>query len=202
MISSEDTPKRPRVLLVYYTYTQQSKLVAEAMAEALRARGCEVSLAPLGFTDKRWSERFARHPLRHAWLEVFSMLPAQLRGATGEIEIPHAARQGDYDLVCIGGPTWFFRQSVSIRSFLRSDEAARLLDGTRFITLVVLPPLLEAEPEVRAQGGGQARRRVGRWHALHVRRRPDPVVPVAGQLPRRRGDGWSTGDWKLLPKRC
>jgi hypothetical protein len=88
MTSSEDTAKRPRVLLVYYTYTQQSKLVAEAMAEALRGRGCGVSLALIGFTDKRWSERFSRRPLRHAWLDVFGMLPAQLRGATGEIEIP------------------------------------------------------------------------------------------------------------------
>ena len=137
MTSSEDTAKRPRVLLVYYTYTQQSKLVAEAMADALRARGCEVSLALIGFTDKRWSERFSRRPLRHAWLDVFGMLPAQLRGATGEIEIPPEAREGDYDLVCIGGPTWFFRQSIPIRTFLRSDDAAQLLDGTRFGAFVV-----------------------------------------------------------------
>jgi menaquinone-dependent protoporphyrinogen IX oxidase len=137
MTSSQTETNRLRVLIVYYTYTQQSKLVAEAMAEALRARGCEVRQASIGFTDKRWGDRFTRLPLRHAILDIVGMLPAQLRGATGEIEIPEEARQGDYDLVVIGSPTWFFRQSVPIRSFLKSDEAKRVLDGTRFAAFVV-----------------------------------------------------------------
>jgi menaquinone-dependent protoporphyrinogen IX oxidase len=134
---SEDAPSKPRVLIVYYTYTQQSRLVAEAIADVLGDRGCEVRQASIGFTDKRWSERFTRLPLKHALLDVLGMLPAQLRGATGEIEIPAEAREGDYDLVCIGSPTWFFRQSVPIRSYLESEEAARLLDGKRFSAFVV-----------------------------------------------------------------
>jgi menaquinone-dependent protoporphyrinogen IX oxidase len=137
MTSSEAGTAKPRVLLVYYTYTQQSKLIADAMAEALRERGCEVRQASIGFTDKRWAERFTRLPLEHAILDILGMLPAQIRGATGEIEIPEEARDGDYDLVCIGSPTWFFRQSVPIRSFLKSDEAARLLEGKRFAAFVV-----------------------------------------------------------------
>lgn len=137
MSATETGATRPRVLIVYYTYTQQSRLVAEAMGEALQARGCEVRQASLGFTDKRWSERFTRLPLKHAILDIIGMLPAQLRGATGEIEIPEDARDGNYDLVCIGSPTWFFRQSVPIRSYLQSDEAKRVLDGTRFSTFVV-----------------------------------------------------------------
>jgi len=133
----QETLRKPRVLFVYFTYTQQTKLVAKAMADVLRERGCEVSQAGIEFTDKRWAERFSRFPLRHAWLDVLGMMPAQLRGATGEIEIPDDAREGDYDLVCIGSPTWFFRQSVPIRSFLKSDAAKRLLDGKRFTAFVV-----------------------------------------------------------------
>jgi hypothetical protein len=34
--SSEASATKPRVLFVYYTYTQQSLRVAEAMAEVLR----------------------------------------------------------------------------------------------------------------------------------------------------------------------
>jgi menaquinone-dependent protoporphyrinogen IX oxidase len=128
---------KPRVLLVYYTYTQQSLKVAEAMADVLRERGCVVHQAGIELTDSRYAERFTRFPLRHAYLDIVGMLPAQLRGATGEIRIPDEARDGDYDLICIGSPTWWLKTSVPIRSFLKSDTAGRLLDGKRFAAFVV-----------------------------------------------------------------
>jgi menaquinone-dependent protoporphyrinogen IX oxidase len=126
-----------RVLFVYFTYTQQSLKVAEAMADVLRAQGCDVRLARVELTDSRWSERFTRFPLRHAWLDVLGMMPAQLRGATGEISIPADARDGDYDLVVIGSPTWWIKTSVPIRSYLASDAAGRVLRDTRFAAFVV-----------------------------------------------------------------
>jgi len=132
-----DVTTGPRVLVVYYTYTQQSLRVAETMADVLRERGCDVRLAGIEFTDKRYAERFSRFPLRHAFLDIFGMLPAQLRGATGEIRVPDEAREGDYDLICIGSPTWWLKTSVPIRSFLKSDSAGRLLDGKRFTAFVV-----------------------------------------------------------------
>jgi menaquinone-dependent protoporphyrinogen IX oxidase len=135
--ASMDPIRRPRVLFVYYTYTQQSLRVVEAMADALRQRGCEVRQAGIEFTDRRWAERFSRLPLRHAVLDILGMLPAQLRGATGEIRIPDEAREGDYDLICVGSPTWFFRPSVPIRSFLKSESARRILNGKRFAAFVV-----------------------------------------------------------------
>jgi flavodoxin len=127
----------PDVLLVYFTYTQQTRRVADVMADTLRGRGCDVRQAVIEFTDDRWAERFTRFPLRHAWLDVLGMLPAQLRGATGDIEIPAEAREGDYDLICVGSPTWFFRPSIPIRSFMKSDEAGRILNGKRFTAFVV-----------------------------------------------------------------
>jgi menaquinone-dependent protoporphyrinogen IX oxidase len=131
------TETTPRVLLVYYTYTQQSLKVAELIAEVLRQRGCDVRLAGIEFTDSRYTERFSRFPLRHAYLDIFGMLPAQLRGATGEIRIPEEAREGEYDLICIGSPTWWLKTSVPVRSFLKSDTAGRLLNGKRFAAFVV-----------------------------------------------------------------
>src|SRR3954470_854550 len=94
--------QKPRGLLVYYSYTQQSRKVAEAMAEELREHGCDVDQAAIEFTDQRFAERFTRFPLRHAYLDIFGMLPAQLRGATGEIRLPVQGTEGEYDLVCIG----------------------------------------------------------------------------------------------------
>jgi menaquinone-dependent protoporphyrinogen IX oxidase len=124
-----------RVLIVFFTYTQQSRRVAETLAEALRARGCAVELAPIEFTDKRWAERFTHFPLQHAYMDILGMLPAQMRGATGEIKLPGEV-QGEYDLIVIGSPTWFFRTSVPVRSFLKSADGARLLKGKPFAIYV------------------------------------------------------------------
>jgi menaquinone-dependent protoporphyrinogen IX oxidase len=127
----------PRVLFVYFTYTRQSLKVAEAMAAVLRERGWGASLARVELTDSRWSERFARFPLRHALFDILGMMPAQVRGATGEIRIPEQAKDGDYDLVVIGSPTWWLRTSVPIRSYLKSEAAGRILKNTRFAAFVV-----------------------------------------------------------------
>jgi menaquinone-dependent protoporphyrinogen IX oxidase len=137
MSSTDSGASRPRVLLVYFTYTQQSVKVAEAMAVVFRNRGCEVQMADIEFTDSRYAERFTRFPLRHAYLDIFGMMPAQVRGVTGEIRIPEAASDGDYELVCIGSPTWWLKTSVPIRSYLKSDAAGRVLNGTRFAAFVV-----------------------------------------------------------------
>jgi menaquinone-dependent protoporphyrinogen IX oxidase len=137
MASSDATATGPRVLVVYFTYTQQSLRVAEAMADVLRDRGCDVRLAAIGLTDSRYAERFSRFPLRHAVFDILGMMPAQLRGATGEIRIPEEARDGDYELVVIGSPTWWIKTSVPIRSYLKSDAAGRILNNTRFAAYVV-----------------------------------------------------------------
>jgi hypothetical protein len=57
------------------------------MAGMLRERGCDVQLARIEFTDPRYAERFARFPLRHAYLDIFGMVLPQLRGVTGQIRI-------------------------------------------------------------------------------------------------------------------
>src|SRR3954451_4086386 len=131
------TQTAPRVLLVYYTHTEQSMKVAELIAEVLRQRGCDVRVAAIEFIDSRYTERFSRFPLRHPYVDIFGMLPAQLRGAIGEIRIPEEAREGEYDLICIGSPTWWLKTSVPVRSFLKSDTAGRLFDGKRFAAFVV-----------------------------------------------------------------
>ena len=65
------------------------------------------------------------------------LLPAQLRRASGEIRTPDAVRDGDYDLICIGSPTWWRTASMPMRSFLKSDEARQLMAGKPFAVFVV-----------------------------------------------------------------
>ena len=130
-----DQASPPRATFVYFSYTKQTKRVMDAMADEFRRRGWEVQDAPIAFTDHRWSGRFSTFPL--PLLKLVGMLPPQLRGATGEIVIPEAAGQKGSDLVVIGSPTWFFRTSIPMRSYLKSAEAKDLLDGTRFAVMVV-----------------------------------------------------------------
>ena len=127
----------PQVLLLYYTYTGQSLRVLEAAGEVFRQRGCEVHKAQIEFTDPRYAERFSRFPMRKVWPDFLGMLPAQTIRATGDIRTPAEVRTGDYDLICIGSPTWWRTVSMPMRSFLKSHEARNLLEGKRFAVFVV-----------------------------------------------------------------
>ncbi len=127
----------PRVLLLYYSYTGQSQKVLEAAGEVFRARGYDVTTAAIEFTDPRYAERFSRFPMRKVWPEFLGMLPAQTLQRTGDIRTPDAVRTGDYDLICIGSPTWWDTVSMPLRTFLTSHEARNLLDGTPFAVFVV-----------------------------------------------------------------
>ncbi|BBY29229.1 flavodoxin family protein [Mycolicibacterium sediminis] len=133
---TESQPK-PRVLLVYYSFTGQSRGVLEAAGDVFRERGCEVDAAPIEFTDPRFADNFSRFPMKRVWRDMFSVLPAQSRKVSGEIRTPDEVRTGDYDLVCIGSPTWWKDASMPIRSFLQSDEAKTTLSGKSFAVFVV-----------------------------------------------------------------
>jgi len=156
---AEGSERRPRVLLLYYTYTGQSLRVLEAAGKVLSERGCEVRKAQIEFTDPRYAERFSRFPMRRVWPDMLSVLRPQKRGATGEIRTPDTVRDGDYDLICIGSPTWWQTVSMPMRSFLKSDEAQKLLTGTRFAVFVVCRQFwrenLTAVRELAEQQGGQ-----------------------------------------------
>lgn len=148
----------PRVLLVYYSYTGQAKRVLQAAGEVFAAHGCQVVEAPIEFTDPRYCERFSRFPMRRVWPDMLSVLKAQQRGETGEISVPDAVTDGDYDLVCIGSPTWWRAPSMPIRSFLTSPQAATLLAGKPFAVFVVcrgywLENLTEVRGLAKAAGG-------------------------------------------------
>jgi menaquinone-dependent protoporphyrinogen IX oxidase len=129
--------RSPRVLLLYYSYTGQSQKVLETAGDVFRERGYEVCPAAIEFTDQRYAQRFSRFPMRRVWPDMLSVLQAQKRGETGEIRTPDAVRDNDYDLICIGSPTWWETVSLPMRSFLASEEARELLQDKPFAVFVV-----------------------------------------------------------------
>jgi len=127
-----NTEAKPRVLIVYYSLTKQSARVADAMAQALTARGCDATKALIEFTDERWVPKLSPFPMKRPFPQIASILTAQLRHKTGEIRIPPEAQNGDYDLVLLASPTWWFQTSMPIRSYLESPAAQTILNGTPF----------------------------------------------------------------------
>jgi menaquinone-dependent protoporphyrinogen IX oxidase len=149
----------PRVLLLYYSYTGQSQKVLDTAGEVFRGRGCDVHTAEIKFTDARYAEKFSRFPMRRVWPDMLSVLGAQKRNETGDIKTPDTVRDGDYDLILIGSPTWWDNVSMPLRSFLKSDEARKLLSGKPFAVFVVCRTFwrenLEAVRELAEEQGGR-----------------------------------------------
>jgi hypothetical protein len=84
---------RPRVLFVYYTVSQQTFRVVEAMTDTLRKQGCDVQQARIEFTDPHYADRFSHFPFKHPYLLVAGMFLPQLRRATGQILVPDTVRR-------------------------------------------------------------------------------------------------------------
>src|SRR6266705_2995146 len=179
-----DSAVKPSVLCVYFTYTQQTLKVVEVMGEVLRARGCDVELAAIEFTDPRYEKRFREFPMPRPFLEVVAMIPAELRRRPAKIAIPDVVTGRDYDLVCIGSPTWWLSTDVPIRSFLESDTASQVLNGKPFAAAVCCRRYWAAQPQDSAQTRDQARRCFRRRHSLPLPGRPGALATVAAELPR------------------
>ena len=122
----------PKVLFVYYSFTNQTRTVANVMAETLRGRGCDVTEAALVFNDEHYGNRFSKLPMSWPVAKITGMLPAQLRRRTGTIQIPPEAASGDYDLVVIGSPTWWLTTCMPVRSYLHDRASVRVLAGKPF----------------------------------------------------------------------
>ncbi len=158
MSSNDVSATRPRVLFVYYTHTQQAQRVCDAIADVLRERGFDVSKASIEFADPHYAKNFSTFPFKHAVFGILPLLWPQLRRKTGQIQIPDEAKTGDYDLICLGSPTWFFTTNMPLRSYLKSDEARAVLAGKPFATYAVCRRywsinLKEVRKLATAQGG-------------------------------------------------
>ncbi len=69
---------KPKVLFVYYTYTNQTLKVVEGMSEVMTKRGFEVTLAAIDLTDKRYTPTFTSFPMRRPFLQVSAMIPTEI----------------------------------------------------------------------------------------------------------------------------
>ena len=128
---------QPKALVVYFTLSQQTGRVAQAVEHALAEKGYDVTGSAIEFIDPHWTKVLTGVPMRRPALNIPRILVAQRRRKTGEIRIPEEAMRGDYDLVVIGSPTWWLTTNMPIRSYLQSPEAKTVLDGKPFAAFSV-----------------------------------------------------------------
>ena len=125
------TDARPTVLFVYYSFTKQTEMVVDAMAEEFTARGCTVTMARSSSPTRTTGAILGAADVL-ADLNIVGMLLAQRRRKTGDITIPPEAQSGDYDLVVFGSPTWWLTTCMPVRSYLQSPTAPTVLEGKPF----------------------------------------------------------------------
>ncbi|WP_231702972.1 flavodoxin family protein [Tsukamurella asaccharolytica] len=170
-------------MLLSYSFTGQAALLVNTAGDELAGRGWEVVRASIELTDPRYAGRFGRFPLRRVWPDMLSVLPAQARGAVGEISVSAEAFDGPYDLVCIGSPTWWGRASLPVRSFLSSPDGRRVLAGRRFAVFVACRDRWRGNAdEVRRLGEWQGGRYAGEMHATYPGNQLASMIALTGYL--------------------
>jgi multimeric flavodoxin WrbA len=127
---------KPSVLFAYYSYTNQTKKVLDAMAQVLSDHDCDVTFAQIELTDSRYEKRFESFPLKKPYREMFGMIPAELRDKPVQIAIPDAVTNREYDFFVVGAPTWWLSTDVAMRTFMESDTARKILHGKPFATVI------------------------------------------------------------------
>ena len=158
--TSVSTETKPKVLIVYFTPHQAVRVGSpRRWRRRSTARGCDVTKALIEFTDERYVPKLSQFPMKHPIPQIAGILPAQLRHKTGEIRIPPEAQAGDYDLVLIASPTWWFQTSMPIRSYLESPAGAGGAERQAVRVRVDLAPLLQHQP--RAAEEARPRRTAG-----------------------------------------
>lgn len=156
------------MLLLAYSYTGQTRALLDAAGDVFAERGWEVESAPIVPEDPRIARRFGTFPMRRVWPDMLSVLPAQARRATCAVTVPESVVGGDYDLVCLGSPTWWSAASMPMRSFLKSDDARKLLAGNNFAVFIACRGRWRGNlAEITKLGRWQGGRYAGEYHATY-----------------------------------
>ncbi len=142
-----------KVLLLYYSFTQQAERAVREAEQACRRAGHEAVLCRVDFADA--GERL-RRPLSPRQVKKWTECAANGVDFPVSCE-PAAALDEDPDLVLIFSNTWQDSPSVPIQSFLKSEAGIRLLAGKPFAVLVICRRLWEKNA-ARVRSLGEAAR--------------------------------------------
>jgi len=121
-------PDKPRVLVLYYSFSGQTIGLLHRLIDGLRFRGAEVTMERLRPVHPR------RFPVGTLAATLRMMLATCFR-PRGAIEELSAASRGRFDLVILAGPTWSYNPSGPVLSFLDRD-GENILSGRRVLPVI------------------------------------------------------------------
>lgn len=125
---------KPRVLILYYSFTDQTRRVSEVMAKTFKEEGCEANECAIEFIDDRYRIEF---PFKPFWPRLLRWIWPQILGKAGTVRVPKEVTDLEYDLICLGSPTWWLKPAMPVTSILKSQTSAKLLQGKPFAVFTV-----------------------------------------------------------------
>ena len=132
MKNTETTDKKnhqaPRVLIVFYSFSRQTRKLVKAAEKGLVSAGVEVTL------ERLIPEKYLKFPFGSFLKTVYMMIITSFRKRMPVVKLSSRVFE-DYDLVIIAGPTWSFNPCGPVLSFL-DTYCNRVLKGRKVLPVI------------------------------------------------------------------
>lgn len=119
---------KPRVLVLYYSFSGQTIGLLHRLVDGLRYRGVEVAI------ERLRPENTLRFPVGSLASAIRMMVATCFRPRVAIEELPKACFDR-YDLVILAGPTWSYNPSGPVLAFIDRD-GKKILAGRKVIPFI------------------------------------------------------------------
>lgn len=118
-----------KILVIYYSQSGQLKNIINSVAEGInKEKNIQIDYAEIQPEEK--------YPF--PWKPVstfYDVFPESVKGIDTPIKALIVNKSKDYDLIILGLQVWYLSPSIPISSFLKSDDAKRVLKDKPVITV-------------------------------------------------------------------
>ena len=116
------------ILVIYYSQTGQLLDILNSITSGMADAEVRITYCPI-VPEKPYPFPWRQEEFYGAFPETFLQIPSP------NISIPEEILNKRYDLIILGFTVWFLTPSIPINSFLKSDDAKKLLKNTPVITV-------------------------------------------------------------------
>jgi hypothetical protein len=116
-----------KVLIIYYTQTGQLKQIVDKIVEPLKEE-CQLFFEEL--------KPIPAFPFPWIGMSFFQAFPESVKEIPCELEPLENDPETDYDLVILAYQVWYLSPSIPVNSFLKSENAKKILKDKPVITVL------------------------------------------------------------------